>query len=73
MELVFFGAFSVVAAMIYNYVSPKIFAMSWAQTASAKGFVGKTLVTGAAFFVVLVGAGIALGIVTSKSPVKSVV
>lgn len=66
MEFVFFGAFSIFAAVIFNFLYPKIQATAWAQSASAKGYIGMTLVTGAAFFVVLFVASLLMGIVTNK-------
>lgn len=63
MEYAFFAVFSIVAAMIFNFIQPKIAAMSWAQTTSAKGYVGMTLVTAAGFFVVLAAAGFLMSMV----------
>ena len=66
MEWFFFGAFAVVAAMIFNFINPKITAMSWAQKGTASGYVGTTLVTAAAFFVVLALAGVLMSIVSKR-------
>jgi hypothetical protein len=72
MEWVFFGVFSILAAIIFNYVNPKVSAMSWAQGPSASGYIGKTLVTGAAFFVVLIVAGLLMSAVTGKRELTAV-
>ena len=69
MEWVFFGVFSILAAVIFNFVNPKITASTWAQSPSASGYMGRTLVTGAAFFIVLVAAGFLMSIVTGKREV----
>lgn len=63
MDWVFFGAFAVVAAIIFNFVNPKIMAMQWAQNQSASSYVGKTLVTAVSFFAVLVLAGLIVSFV----------
>ena len=63
MEFVFFGIFAVIAALLYNAISPRIMAMSWAQSPSATTYAGKTLVTGVAFFVVLLAAGFIMSLV----------
>ena len=69
MEWAFFGVFALVAAMIFNYVQPMIAAQSWAQTPGATGFIGKTLVTGLGFFVVLFAAAFLMKMVTGKREV----
>ena len=66
MEWIFFGVFSIFAAILFNAIQPKIAAMSWAQTTSAKGYVGMTLVTAAGFFVVLAAAGFLMSLVVGK-------
>lgn len=66
MEWIFFGIFSVIAALLYNFIYPKITAMSWAQTPSASSYAGKTLVTALAFFVVLIAAGFIMSAVIGK-------
>lgn len=71
MEWVFFGAFAFVAAILFNAVNPKITAMSWAQTAGAKGFIGRTAVTAVAFFVVLTVASIAMAALVKKPVLPS--
>lgn len=68
MEFVFFGAFALVAAMIFNVINPKVMAMSWAQAQNMQGFIGRTLVTGAAFFVVLFAAGFLMKLVLNRAP-----
>jgi protein-S-isoprenylcysteine O-methyltransferase Ste14 len=67
MEWVFFAVFSVLAALVFNFVNPKIMAMSWAQTPNASSFIGRTLVTAASFFVVLAVAGVLMSLVTGKA------
>lgn len=67
MEWIFFGVFSILAAIIFNFVNPKVSSMAWAQTPSASGYIGKTLVTGAAFFIVLAAAGMLMSVVTGRS------
>jgi hypothetical protein len=69
MEWAFFGVFALVAAMIFNYVQPMITAQSWAQTPGASSFIGKTLVTGLGFFVVLIAAAFLMKLVTGKREV----
>lgn len=69
MEWVFFAVFSVVAAMIFNWVNPRIMATTWAQSPGASSFIGKTLVTGAAFFIVLIAASFLMALVTGKHEV----
>lgn len=66
MEWIFFGAFSVVAAMLFNFAYPKIQAMEWAQKAGGKGFIGITLVTASAFFVVLIVASFLMATVIRR-------
>lgn len=71
MEWVFFGAFSVLAAVIFNYVNPKIMSMQWAQTQGAASYFGKTLVTAVSFFVVLTLAGVLMSLVSRKAQLPS--
>jgi hypothetical protein len=73
MHLVFFGAFSIVAAILFNFLSPKITAMisgpvtDATGTTSTGGFVGTTLVTAVSFFLVLLAAGFLMGLVSNKT------
>lgn len=69
MEWLFFGVFSVFAAILFNAIQPRIAAMSWAQTTSAKGYIGMTLVTATGFFVVLLVAGFIMKMVTGRAEV----
>lgn len=71
MEWVFFAAFSVLAAIIFNFINPKIMAMEWAQTQSASSYIGRTLVTAASFFVVLAAAGVIMSLVAKKVALPS--
>lgn len=63
MEFLFFAAFSILAAMLFNFGNPRIMAMSWAQTPRATTYAGKTIVTALSFFVVLMAAGLIMGFV----------
>lgn len=67
MEFVFFGAFSLVAAFIFNWISPKIAASAFGQKAAGVQFIGATLVTGIAFFLTLLAAGFLLGLAGKRA------
>jgi len=66
MEWIFFGVFSIFAAMLFNYIQPRILATSIGQTTTAKGYIGATLVTAAGFFIVLALAGFLMSLVVGK-------
>lgn len=63
MEYLFFAGFSVLAAILFNAIYPRLTAMSWAQSSTAKTYAGTTAVTALAFFVVLLLAGFVVGLV----------
>lgn len=67
MEWIFFGAFSILAAILFNFANPKVMAQSWAQTPGASSYIGKTLVTGLSFFIVLAAAGFLISMVKSSA------
>ena len=71
MEFVFFAAFSIFAAVIFNFIYPKIQATTWAQSASAKGYIGMTLVTATGFFIVLFVASLLMGVVTGRKAIPA--
>lgn len=71
MDFVFFGVFAILAAIIFNWVNPKVMATAWAQGPGASSYIGKTLVTGAAFFIVLIAAGFLMSLVTGRRAVAS--
>lgn len=66
MEWIFFGVFSIFAAILYNFIAPKIAQTQLGQSTSAKGYIGQTLVTAVAFFVVLAAASLLMSIVVGK-------
>lgn len=57
MEFLVFFAFSILAAIGFNAVNPRVMATKWAQDPRAAGYVGRTLFTGVSFFIVLIAAG----------------
>lgn len=63
MDLLFFGAFSILAALLFNAANPRIMAMKWAQSPRAMTYAGKTGVTAISFFVVLLAAGFVMSLV----------
>lgn len=71
MFYVFFAAFSVLSGLIFNYVNPYVQGSSWAQKPGAQSYIGKALVTGAAFFVVLTVASFVMGAVLKKPELPS--
>lgn len=62
MEFVLFFAFSVLAAIGFNALNPKIMATKWAQDPRAAGYAGRTLFTAVSFFLVLIAAGFVVGL-----------
>jgi hypothetical protein len=69
MEWIFFAAFAVLAAILFNYAQPKIMATSWAQKPGAATYAGKTAITAIGLFVVLIVAAFAMTVVTGKKEV----
>lgn len=65
MPILFFAAFSILVALLFNWGNPKVMAMSWAQSPRAATYAGKTAVTAVSFFVVLLAAGLIMSIVTN--------
>lgn len=66
MEIVFFMAFATLCALLFNWGSPRIQGMTWAQNARFSTYAGKTALTALSFFLVLLMAGLIMGLVTSK-------
>lgn len=66
-ELGFFAVFSILAALIFNFINPKIMALQWAQDKGTASYAGRTLVTAASFFIVLAAAGVLMSLVTGKA------
>lgn len=76
-KFVMFGALALVAAMLYNVASPKIYGSSFgaklvAGTTPTRVYAGRTAITGIAFFAVLAVASILMGLVTKKSPIQNI-
>ena len=73
-KILFFGVFALVAAMLFNWIGPKISGSTYAQKLSnpASGntklaYAGKTAVTGAALATVLIGAAFLLGLAGERT------
>lgn len=70
MEWVLFGVLSILAAILFNFVNPKILA-SPSTTGLQASYAGKTLLTGAAFFVVLLVAAFIMSMVDGGAEIPT--